>query len=163
MPAAAEALASAVLLLCVLEDGSAAWADALAAAHAVLASCDHAGDPFTTALAEAARDGAVWLLASANLDPYPTQLQGQFAALAQLRAIETGRWLVSAANTGPSLVVDARGEVRQHLDGQDAGTLLAELASRTATTGYSRVGEWPLLALAAAFALVRFRSRVRQS
>lgn len=56
MPAAAEALASAVLLLCVLEDGSAAWADALAAAHAVLASCDHAGDPFTTALAEAARE-----------------------------------------------------------------------------------------------------------
>lgn len=115
------------------------------------------------ALAEAARDGAVWLLASANLDPYPTQLQGQFAALAQLRAIETGRWLVSAANTGPSLVVDARGEVRQHLDGQGAGTLLAELASRTAITGYSRVGEWPLLALVAAFALVRFRSRVRQS
>ena len=115
------------------------------------------------ALAEAARDGAGWLLASANLDPYPDLLQGQFAALAQLRAIETGRWLVSAANTGPSLLVDARGLVRQRLGQQAPGTFLADLPSRTAITGYSRVGEWPLLALGAVAALTRLRSRVRQS
>lgn len=115
------------------------------------------------ALAEAARDGAGWLLASANLDPYPDLLQGQFAALAQLRAIETGRWLVSAANTGPSLLVDARGLVRQRLGQQAPGTFLADLPSRTAMTGYSRVGEWPLLALGAVAALTRLRSRVRQS
>ena len=34
------------------------------------------------ALAAAVRQGAGWLLASANLDPYPLQLQGQYAALA---------------------------------------------------------------------------------
>ena len=115
------------------------------------------------ALAAAAHHGAEWLLASANLDPYPVQLQGQFAALAQLRAIETGRWLVSAANTGPSLVVDARGQVRQRLNDQGAGTLLAELQSTRAITGYSRVGEWPLAVLVVVAGTARLRSRVRQS
>ena len=115
------------------------------------------------ALAAATRDGARWLLASANLDPYPDQLQQQFAALAQLRAIETGRWVVSAANTGPSLVVDPRGQVRQRLDSEAPGTLRVEVQSKTGLTGYSRVGEWPLLALAAVAAAAHARSRVRQS
>ena len=115
------------------------------------------------ALAAAARDGAGWLLASANLDPYPRQLQQQFAALAQLRAIETGRWLVSAANTGPSLVVDPAGVVRQRLPGGSAGRLPVQLQERSGLSGYSRSGEWPLVLLAAAAAATRIRSRVRQS
>jgi apolipoprotein N-acyltransferase len=116
-----------------------------------------------SALAAAARDGAGWLLASANLDPYPAQLQGQFAALAQLRAIETGRWLVSAANTGPSLLVDSTGAVRQRLSTGRAGTLSVQLQVRAGLTGYSRTGELPLLLLAAAAGTARQRSRVRQS
>jgi apolipoprotein N-acyltransferase len=115
------------------------------------------------ALAAAARDGAGWLLASANLDPYPSQLQGQFAALAQLRAIETGRWLVSAANTGPSLLVDPSGVVRQRLSTGKASTLLVQLQVRAGHTGYSRTGELPLLLLAAGAGAARLRSRVRQS
>lgn len=113
-------------------------------------------------LAAAARDGAGWLLASANLDPYPPLLQGQFAALSQLRAIETGRWLVSAANTGPSLLVDPSGAVRQRLLDPTAGTLPVQLQVRDRLTGYSRTGEAPLLLLAAAAAATRLRSRVRQ-
>jgi len=115
------------------------------------------------ALAAASRDGAGWLLASANLDPYPAQLQRQFAALAQLRAIESGRWLVSSANTGPSLVVDAAGAVRAALPPGRAGTLEAVLQRRTQVTAYARWGELPLLLLAAAGMVVWLRSRVRQA
>jgi apolipoprotein N-acyltransferase len=115
------------------------------------------------ALTAATRDGAGWLLASANLDPYPPQLQGQFAALAQLRAIETGRWLVSAANTGPSLLVDPSGAVRQRLNTGMAATLPVQLQVRVARTGYSRTGELPLILLAVGAAAARLRSRVRQS
>lgn len=111
-----------------------------------------------TALAGAARDGARWLLASANLDPYPLLLQRQFAALAQLRAIETGRWLVSAANTGPSLLVDAAGEVRQQLTPGRPELGLMTLRQRSRLTPYDRWGELPLLALAAAAALARWRA-----
>ena len=115
------------------------------------------------ALAEASAAGANWLLASANLDPYPLQLQRQFAALAQLRAIESGRWLVSAANTGPSLVVDPAGVVRQQLAPARPGTLPVQVQPRQTLTGYARWGEAPLLLCALAGGLLRLRSRVRQS
>jgi len=116
-----------------------------------------------TALVAASRAGAGWLLASANLDPYPRQLQRQFEALAQLRSLEAGRWLVSAANTGPSLVVNPAGAVIDRLPAGVAGTLPVRIAELTAITGYARVGEAPLLLLAAAGAALRVRPRMRQS
>lgn len=97
-----------------------------------------------TALAAASRAGAGWLLASANLDPYPLLLQNQFKALAQLRAIETGRWLVSAANTGPSVLIDARGRLLAQLPAGLRRTGLMELHRLSALTPYDRWGEWPL-------------------
>ncbi|MFS6828332.1 nitrilase-related carbon-nitrogen hydrolase [Cyanobium sp. ATX-6F1] len=107
------------------------------------------------ALAGAVRGGAGWLLASANLDPYPAQLQEQFVALARLRAIETGRWLVSSANTGPSLVVDAQGRVRSRLAPGRARTGVMELQPLGGLTPYDRWGDAPLLLLLAGALLVR--------
>lgn len=101
-----------------------------------------------TALAAATREGARWLLASANLDPYPEQLQGQFAALAQLRAIETGRWLVSSANTGPSLLVDAAGRVLEQLPAGRPATGVLTVQQRGQLTPYDRWGEGPLVGIA---------------
>jgi len=98
-----------------------------------------------TALAQASRDGARWLLASANLDPYPLALQAQFTALARLRAIETGRWLVGVANTGPSLVVDASGEVRSTLPPGIAALQTVTVRQRQSLTAYDRWGNGPLL------------------
>ena len=98
-----------------------------------------------TALAQASRDGARWLLASANLDPYPRALQAQFTALARLRAIETGRWLVSVANTGPSLVVDASGQVRSTLPVGIAAVETMTVRQRQSLTAYVRWGSGPLL------------------
>ena len=95
-------------------------------------------------LAAASRDGAQWLLASANLDPYPLLLQHQFSALAQLRAIESGRWLVSVANTGPSLVVNHQGVVQASLPSGRSSTGLVQVRQRFGTTPYARWGEWPL-------------------
>jgi len=97
------------------------------------------------ALARASREGATWLLASANLDPYPAQLQQQFLALARLRAIETGRWLVSAANTGPSVLVDASGRIRAALPTGQGTSGVFTLQARRALTPYDRWGEMPLL------------------
>jgi len=105
------------------------------------------------ALARASREGAGWLLASANLDPYPPLLQAQFLALARLRAIETGRWLVSAANTGPSVLVDAAGRLRDQLPAGRNGSAVFTLRPRSQLTLYARWGEAPLL-IALAIALV---------
>ena len=70
---------------------------------------------------------------------------------------------MSAANTGPSLLVDPSGAVQQRLINGVAGTLPVQLQVRAGLTGYSRTGELPLLALAAAAGTARIRSRVRQS
>jgi apolipoprotein N-acyltransferase len=91
-------------------------------------------------LALAVRDGARWLLLSANLDPYPPMLQHQFVALAQLRAIETGRAVVSVANTGPSVLVDARGKVEQQLPPGRPATGLFTVPQLDALTPYDRFG-----------------------
>ena len=109
------------------------------------------------ALATAVRNGGGWLLASANLDPYPAMLQQQFQALAQLRAIETGRWLVSAANTGPSLLVNARGKVIAALPASRAASGVFELPRLRSLTPYDRWGEGPLLLGLAAAAVLRWR------
>lgn len=109
------------------------------------------------ALAAATRSGAQWLLATANLDPYPLLLQGQFMALARQRAIETGRWLVSSANTGPSVLVDGRGLVRNQLPPQIATSGWMGVEPRTGLTPYARWGEGPLLALLLVAGLARLR------
>ena len=114
-------------------------------------------------LGAASRDGAGWILASANLDPYPQQLQQQFRALAQLRAIEASRWLVSAANTGPSLVVNPQGVVLEELPFSQPGTLLSQVIPRRRLTAYARLGDIPLALLALAAATHLTWSRMRQS
>ena len=116
-----------------------------------------------SSLAEAGRHGARWLLASANLDPYPALLQGQFEALAQLRALESSRWLVSAANTGPSLVVNPEGVVLERLPAGEPGTLAAVIRERSMLSGYGRWGELPLLAAGLGGGILRARSWMRQS
>jgi len=107
------------------------------------------------ALAAASRDGARWLLLSANLDPYPPMLQQQFMAMAQLRAIETGRAVVSVANTGPSVLVGARGKVEQQLTPGRPATGVFVVPQLTGLTLYDRFGEGPLLLVLALAALVR--------
>ncbi len=107
------------------------------------------------ALAAATRAGASWLLATANLDPYPAMLQGQFRALAQLRAIETGRWLISAANTGPSLLVDPSGRPSRQLPPGRSASAILPVRQLFGLTPYDRWGEWPLLAIAGSAALWR--------
>jgi len=96
-------------------------------------------------LVSASRSGGRWVLASANLDPYPLMVQRQFRALAQLRAIEAGRWLVSAANTGPSLLVSPQGVVTAQLPSGGAHTGLMAVPQIKGLTIYGRLGEWPLL------------------
>ena len=97
------------------------------------------------ALADASRRGADVLIAIANLDPYPLRLHRQFLALAQQRAIETGRWLVAATNTGPTALVDYNGRVVQQLPPFSVGSAVWTIALRNQPTLYNYIGDWPLL------------------
>jgi apolipoprotein N-acyltransferase len=90
-----------------------------------------------SSLALAAAEGADWLLSIANLDPYPLQLQQQFLALAQLRAIESGRDLLSVANTGPTALISADGHVERLLPPMQAGLAKVTVQRRQAISFYS--------------------------
>ncbi len=100
-----------------------------------------------TALAKAVSNGAKWILTVANLDPYPKLLQNQFLVLAQLRAIETSRDLISVANTGPSSKISANGEEYKVLEPFSSGIGLAGLNTYLSITPYVFWREFPLFIL----------------
>jgi apolipoprotein N-acyltransferase len=113
------------------------------------------------AVARAVADGAEWILAAANLDPYPRLLQQQYLALAQLRSIETARPLLSTANTGPTAMIRANGQIAERLASFDPGLLVVPFQPRQGLTGYVRWGEAPLLLLIGASSLLLIRSASR--
>ena len=113
------------------------------------------------ALARAVSGGAEWILAAANLDPYPRLLQKQYLALAQLRSLETARPLLSTANTGPTAMIRADGQIAERLASFDSGLLVVPLQPLKGLTGYVRWGEAPLLLMIGASSLVVIRSASR--
>ena len=96
------------------------------------------------ALAAAVAEGAQWILAAANLDPYPLLLQRQFVALAQLRSLETARPLLSVANTGPTALIANRGVVEVQLPAMRPGLLQVRLEPQQGRTLYLLWRDWPL-------------------
>ena len=97
------------------------------------------------ALAKATADGAQWILSIANLDPYPISLQRQFLALAQLRSIELGRELISVANTGPTALVLASGEIKSLVPPFQEGLGITDINLSQKFSGYVLWGEYPLI------------------
>ncbi|MGH7683181.1 MAG: apolipoprotein N-acyltransferase, partial [Vulcanimicrobiaceae bacterium] len=93
-----------------------------------------------TVLAVATDDG--WFGESAG--PY------QHAQIAQMRAIETGRWVVRAAATGISGIIAPTGAWTERA-GLDEQAAVTGFVGPPAPTLYSRIGPWPV-----AFALAAF-------
>lgn len=69
----------------------------------------------------------------------------QHFQIARLRAIETGRDLVRATNTGVTALVDATGRVRARLPSFEVGILRGEIQPRVGATPYVRWGDLPVL------------------
>ena len=71
---------------------------------------------------------------------------------ARLRAIEDDRWLLRAATTGISAVVDPTGTVVQEIPMGQEGTIFASFYPQTTITPYVRFGDW--FAWLACFAVI---------
>ncbi|MYB23681.1 MAG: apolipoprotein N-acyltransferase [Acidimicrobiia bacterium] len=94
--------------------------------------------------------GAVLLNPTNGASYWLTVVQTQQVASSQLRAIETGRWVVMAAPTGFSAVVSPDGEVLARTGVSEQSVIIADVTLRQGRTWALRAGPWPLLALAAA-------------
>jgi apolipoprotein N-acyltransferase len=75
----------------------------------------------------------------------------------QMRALETGRWMVRSTNTGATAAIDPAGRVVSRLPVFTVGTLVEKVQPMKGLTPYARWGNWPALLLALAIALAARR------
>ena len=71
----------------------------------------------------------------------------QHAQMSQMRALETGRMMLRATNTGVTAIIDARGRVLASLPLFTTGSLSGEIQGYAGSTPYVRWGNAPVLAL----------------
>ena len=87
----------------------------------------------------------------------------QHLAMAVLRAVETGRPVLRAANTGISCIIEPTGRIRERTRLLETEILAATVHPRMETTPYTRWGDWVFLlcAVALGMALVQGWRRAR--
>jgi apolipoprotein N-acyltransferase len=80
----------------------------------------------------------------------------QHMQIAQVRALENGRWLLRATNSGVTGMVNPRGELVAALPQFEARVLRGEFQVMSGRTPYSYLGDWPvfMVTLMALVALV---------
>ena len=86
----------------------------------------------------------------------------QHMQIAQMRALENGRWLLRATNSGITGVVNQRGEIVARLPQFEAAVLRAEFAVMSGRTPYVYFGDWPVLA-AVLLMLLAILGRLRRA
>jgi apolipoprotein N-acyltransferase len=83
----------------------------------------------------------------------------QHLQASQMRALETGRWMVRSTNTGASAAIDERGRVVSRLPVFTAGTLVEKVQPRSGLTPYARWGNTPAILLALVIGAIAWRRR----
>jgi apolipoprotein N-acyltransferase len=74
----------------------------------------------------------------------------QHLHISRMRALETGRPMLRATNTGVTALIDHRGQVRASLPTARAGVIDTQVQATTGLTPYARLGNLPALLLAGA-------------
>ena len=98
---------------------------------------------------EGVREGGEVVLNPTNGSSYwLTQVQTQQVAASQLRAVESGRWLVQAAPTGFSAFIDPSGGVHQRTDVSEREVIERDVPRLDGTTPAQALGDLPALVLA---------------
>lgn len=74
----------------------------------------------------------------------------QHLQMSRARALENGRWMIRATNTGATAIVDHRGRIVARLEARSAGVLEGQAENRSGMTPYMLWGDWLGLGLLAA-------------
>ncbi len=99
-------------------------------------------------IAQAAKETHV-LLSVNNLGWFLDSIQSkQFMQMAQMRALETGRYLVYSTNNGPSAIIDNHGKILNHSDSFKAQTFTGVIHAVKDWTPFMMYGSGPLVILA---------------
>lgn len=99
-------------------------------------------------IAQSAKETQV-LLSVNNLGWFLDSIQSkQFMQMAQMRALETGRYLVYSTNNGPSAIIDNRGKIISQSDSFTAQTFTGEIYAVKDWTPFMVFGSGPLVIVA---------------
>ena len=85
----------------------------------------------------------------------------QHLQIARMRALESGRMMLRATNTGMTAIVDVNGQVVSALPPFTRGALVAEVQGHSGATPYVRWGNWPVVVFAVLLLLLLSRYGVR--
>ncbi len=77
----------------------------------------------------------------------------QHLQMAQMRALEAGRWMIRATNNGISVLIDPQGRIQSRIPPFEAAILYGEVQAMQGHTPYLRFGSLPLAILAALIVL----------
>ena len=73
----------------------------------------------------------------------------QHLQMAQMRALEAGRWMIRATNNGISVLIDPQGRIQSRIPQFQAAILYGEVQAMQGHTPYLRFGSLPLAIVAA--------------
>jgi apolipoprotein N-acyltransferase len=79
--------------------------------------------------------------------------------MAQMRALETGRYLIRGTNDGITAVVDPQGKITDQLPQFERGVLKSEVYAMKGLTPLMQYGTLPFLILSGLIVLVGFKRR----
>ena len=95
---------------------------------------------------EGVKAGAEAILNPTNGSSYTgTIVQTQQVASSRLRAVENGRWVVQAAPTGFTAIVDADGTVLERTSISEQRVVYTDIELRTGHTWYTDIGDGPII------------------
>jgi dolichol-phosphate mannosyltransferase len=112
------------------------------------------------------RRGATFVVVPVNNASYGfTAAADQHLQMSRMRAVETGRWVVNAAVSGPSAIIDLQGKVVASRELFQTSILRSGIRTSQEQTWYVRLGDWvPWLSLVFVMGLAtipRRRTEVR--
>jgi len=96
---------------------------------------------------EMVRRGATFFVLTTNNASYEmTAASRQHVLMSQVRAVETGRWIVHAAVSGISAIVDPEGDITTSNGLFEPAVTRETIRASERTTLYVRLGDWVVLA-----------------
>lgn len=87
----------------------------------------------------------------------------QHLQMAQMRALEAGRWMIRGTNNGVSVLINPFGQITADIPQFEQATLYGQVQPIQGLTPYLRFGSWPLLSLCGLLLLVGWQQRRRSS
>ena len=67
--------------------------------------------------------------------------------MGQMRALETGRYLIYSTNNGSSALINHKGQIERKSEPFTRQTLSGSIYAATGQTPFMRFGSWPLVLL----------------